>query len=138
MQSAVVYDQLYVGCNHDNPKSHFHNLRVIVNNLFLGKKFDKLDIIYLDRNRIFQTNAGISIIQKIDRIMGWFNLQYMKMHKNFEIIDINSLIKSFLKDSVKNKYLYEFISKFYELSNHKVRIIFTSNYELYKNDFIFC
>lgn len=129
LQSPIVFDQLYVGCNPESPKIGSPDLRVNVNNPFSGKRFDELDVLYLDRNRLFQTKTGNFNDTKFDRLMGDFNTQYIKKHKNSNIPDINSKVKSLLKDGAENKYLNDAIIKFYELSGHKVRLDFISNYE---------
>lgn len=132
LQSPVVFDQLFVSCDPENPKSSSPDLRISVNNLFSGKRFDELDVLYLDRNRLFQTKTGSFNDTKFDRLMGDFNTQYIKKHKGNKIPDINSSIKNFLKDSAKNKYLNQAITKFFELSDHKIRLDFINNYEPFK------
>lgn len=132
LQSPVVFDQLYVSCDPENPKSSSPDLRISVNNPFSGKRFDELDLLYLDRNRLFQTKTGSFNDTKFDRLMGDFNTQYIKKHKGNKIPDINSSIKKILKDSAENKYLNRAITKFFELSDHKIRLDFINNYEPFK------
>ena len=91
-----------------------------------------MDVLYLDRNRLFQTKTGSFNDTKFDRLMGDFNTQYIKKHKGNKIPDINSSIKNFLKDSAENKYLNQAITKFFELSDHKIRLDFINNYEPFK------
>lgn len=61
--------------------------------------------------------------------MADFNAQYLNKHKDESIPDINSIIKSELKESIKNEFLNEAIKKFSELSNLNIRLDFFNNNE---------
>ena len=129
LQSPVVYDQLYVGVDLKNPKLGSPDLRISVNNPFSGKRFDEIEVLYLDKNRLFQTKSGNFNDTKFDRLMKDFNSQYIKKYKEDKIPDINNSIKNQLKDSVKNIYLNDAIKKFNELSKLNIRLDFINNYE---------
>lgn len=129
LQSPVVSDQLYIGVDLTNPKSGSPDLRVNVFNPFSGKRFDDLEILYLDRNRLFQIKSGSFSETKFDKLMADFNAQYLNKHKDESIPDINSIIKSELKESIKNEFLNEAIKKFSELSNLNIRLDFFNNNE---------
>lgn len=53
--TPVVYDQQYISNNAEKPKKGSPDLRLSVNNPFSGKRFNETDILYLDKNRLFQT-----------------------------------------------------------------------------------
>ncbi|OGY07598.1 MAG: hypothetical protein A2694_02735 [Candidatus Blackburnbacteria bacterium RIFCSPHIGHO2_01_FULL_40_17] len=53
-------------------------MRVSVNNPFKGKRFSENDVLFLDRNRLFQTRSGNFNTTRFDRLMEDFSYQYLK------------------------------------------------------------
>ena len=56
--NPIVFDQQYISNNPEKPKKGSPDLRLSVNNPFSGKRFNQTDILYLDKNRLFQTKTG--------------------------------------------------------------------------------
>lgn len=133
LQSMVVYDQLFIKINsEDKPKDGSPDLRLSVNNPFAGKRFNDTDVVYLDKNRLFQTKSGTYNETKFDRLMEDFNYQYNKKSKTIE--DLNAYLnENVKKDKVENDFLAEAIKKFEEISEYKVQLDFIDNYLPYKN-----
>ncbi len=132
LQSMVVHDQIFLKVNPDKPKDGSPDLRLSVNNPFSGKRFNDTDMVYLDKNRLFQTKSGTYNETKFDRLMQDFNFQYNKKSKNIEDLNIylNETIK---KDKVENDFLAEAIKKFEEISEYKVQLDFIDNHQPFNN-----
>lgn len=129
LHSMVVYDQLFIKINsEDKRKDGSPDLRLSVNNPFAGNGFNDTDVVYLDKNRLFQTKSGTYNETKFDRLMEDFNYQYNKKSKTIE--DLNENVK---KDKVENDFLAEAIKKFEEISEYKIQLDFIDNYLPYRN-----
>ncbi len=128
----LACDQTYISVDKAKPKPNSPDLRLAVNNPFSGKRFNELDLIYLDKSRIFQIKSGKNNATRFDRIMNDFNFQYNKNSDN--INDINLTIKTIVaKDKVKNEYLSNATQKFKEISNIDIKLDLIDNYMPYEN-----
>ena len=78
LQSPIVFDQYYISKDPTKPKPGSPDLRLSVNNPFSGKRFNDTDILFLDKNRIFQIKSGNYNNTRFDRLMSDFNTQYVK------------------------------------------------------------
>ena len=58
LSSIIVNDQKFIRVDPSKPKDNSPDLRVNVNNPFKGKRFSENDVLFLDRNRLFQTRSG--------------------------------------------------------------------------------
>ena len=130
--SPIVYDQLYISSNSDKPKKGSPDLRLTVNNPYSEKRFNETDILYLDRNRLFQTRTGTYNNTRFDRLMSDFNFQYIKNTDNIEDlnIELNNKVK---KDKIENAFLENAIKKFQTISGYHVWLDFIDNYRPFKN-----
>lgn len=130
--SPIVYDQLYISSNPDKPKKGSPDLRLSVNNPYSGKRFNETDILYLDKNRLFQTRTGTYNNTRFDRLMSDFNFQYIKNTNNIEDlnIELNNKVK---KDKIENAFLENAIKKFQTISGYHVWLDFIDNYRPFKN-----
>lgn len=130
--TPVVTEQYYISKNPDKPVSTSPELRVSVPSSFGSKRYNGTDILYLDRNRLFQTRSGTYNSTRFDRIMNDFNFQYNKNTEEFENLndDLNKKIKL---DKIENKYLEEAINKFSEISGYRVKLDFINNYLPFSN-----
>lgn len=130
--TSVVCDQQFLKSDPLKPKDGSPDLRLSVNNPFSGKRFNDTDILYLDRNRLFQTRTGTYNTTRFDRIMEDFNFQYNKGTENIE--DLNqSLNEKVKKGKIENKYLETAIDEFEKISNYRVQLDFIDNYKPFKN-----
>lgn len=131
LSTPVVYDQLFLKVDPNKPKDNSPDLRLSVNNPFSGKRFNDTDILYLDKNRLFQTRSGTYNSTRFDRIMNDFNFQYIKNSKQLEDLnkDLNEKIK---RDKIENKFLEDAINEFENLSSYKVQLDFIDNYNPFK------
>jgi predicted ATP-binding protein involved in virulence len=131
LSSTVVSDQKFIPVNPAKPSSNSPDLRVSVNNPFKGKRFSDNDILFLDKNRLFQTRSGNFNSTRFDRLMEDFSYQYLK-----NVSPINELNEELdlkvRKDIVDNTFLTSAITKFEELSGVSVKLDFLDNYLPYK------
>lgn len=130
--TPVVHDQQFIKSNPDKPKDGSPDLRLSVNNPFSGKRFNDTDILYLDKNRLFQTRSGTYNNTRFDRIMDDFNFQYNKNSES--IVDLNQGLNEIVKKGkIQNKYLETAIDKFESISGYRVQLDFLNNYAPFKN-----
>lgn len=134
LSSIVVNDQKFIKVDPTKPADNSPDLRVNVNNPFKGKRFNENDILFLDKNRLFQTRSGNFNITRFDRLMEDFSYQYLKSVEDVENLndDLDEKIK---KDKVKNDFLAEAVKKFEEISGSQIKLDFLDNYEPFKNAF---
>jgi len=133
LSSIVVNDQNFIRVDPLKPKDNSPDLRVSVNNPFKGKRFSENDVLFLDRNRLFQTRSGNFNTTRFDRLMEDFSYQYLKKATIENLNDdLDSKIK---KDKVENKFLSEAVKKFQEISGSQIKLDFLDNYEPFKNAF---
>ena len=129
--SLTLTDQLYISTNDEKPKPNSPDLRVSVTNSFGTRRYNDLDVLYLDKNRLYQTRAGMYNSTRFDRIMEDFNFQYNKNNDNVE--NLNIMLNSKIKKNLENKYLEEAINRFYEISGYNIKLNFIDNYLPFKN-----
>lgn len=115
LSSSIVSDQKFISCDPNKPKENSPDLRVAVNNPFKGKRFSENDIIFLDKNRLFQTKTGNFNGTRFDRLMSDLNHQYLKSLEG----DITNLNQEFFDKKIKEKkvengFLVDAIQKFKE------------------------
>ncbi len=134
LSSIVVNDQKFIKVDPDKPKDNSPDLRVNVNNPFKGKRFNENDVLFLDRNRLFQTRSGNFNTTRFDRLMEDFNYQYVK---KVSIENLNEdLDNKIKKDKVENNFLSQAVKKFQEISGSQIKLDFLDNYEPFKNAFL--
>ena len=131
--SPIVYDQKYISCDPNKPDKNSPDLRISVNNPFSGKRFNETDILYLDKNRLFQTKSGTYNNTRFDRLMNDFNFQYIKNSETIE--DLNAGLNETIKKDKKisNDFLGNAIKDFEDISGYKVWLDFIDNYRPFKN-----
>lgn len=129
--SLTMTDQLYISIDAEKPKPGSPDLRVSVANSFGTKRYNELDVLYLDKNRLYQTRAGIYNSTRFDRIMDDFNFQYYKKNENIE--NLNTILNDKIKKGLENKFLEEAINKFYDISGYSIKLDFIDNYLPFKN-----
>ena len=123
-------DQLYISTDDEKPKPGSPDLRMKVTNSFGTKRFNELDVLYLDKNRLYQTRAGTYNDTRFDRIMDDFNFQYYKNQDNVE--NLNTMLNEKIKKELSNKNLEKAINKFKEISGHSLKLDFIDNYLPFK------
>lgn len=134
LSSIVVNDQKFIKVDPNKPKDNSPDLRVNVNNPFKGKRFNENDVLFLDRNRLFQTRSGNFNTTRFDRLMEDFNYQYVK---KVSIENLNEdLDNKIKKDKVENNFLSQAVKKFQEISGSQIKLDFLDNYEPFKNAFL--
>lgn len=133
LSSIVVSDQKFIKTDPSKPKDGSPDLRVNVNNPFKGKRFGENDVLFLDKNRLFQTKSGNFNTTRFDRLMEDFNFQYLK---GAVITNLNEdLDEKVKKDKVENNFLVEAIKKFQEISGHQIKLDFLDNHKPFKDAF---
>lgn len=102
-----------------------------MNNPFSGKRFSENDIIFLDKNRYYQTKTGSFNQTRFDRLMEDFDYQYIK--GSTDIADINAVFSSEVKKvKVSNDFLTEAINEFHSITGIAVKLEFIENYHPFK------
>ncbi|MBQ9266966.1 MAG: AAA family ATPase [Clostridia bacterium] len=132
LQSMSVHDQIFLKVNPDKPKDGSPDLRLSVNNPFSGKRFNDTDVVYLDKNRLFQIKSGTYNETKFDRLMEDFNYQYYKNTDTIEDLNVY-LNENVKKGKIENDFLADAIKKFEEISDYKVQLDFINNYQPFDN-----
>lgn len=134
LSSVIVNDQKFIKADGEiKPKDGSPDLRVNVNNPFKGQRFNENDVLYLDRNRTFQTRSGTFNPTRFDRIMEDFDYQYVK--KETKIKNISEIIKSKITKNSENKLLDEAIEKFEEFSKIKLSLNILDNWKPFNKAF---
>ena len=135
LSSIVVSDQKFIKVDPAKPPDNSPDLRVNVNNPFKGKRFNQNDVLFLDRNRLFQTRSGNFNTTRFDRLMEDFSYQYLKSLES-AIANLNDELNDKIKkDKVNNKFLSEAVKKFEEISGSQIKLDFLDNCEPFKNAF---
>lgn len=133
LSTMVVSDQKFISIDPNKPKESSPDLRVSVNNPFKGKRFSDNDVLFLDKNRLFQTRSGNFNRTRFDRLMEDFSLQYVKKTTSTNLND--DLDEKIKKDKVENNFLSNAIKKFQEISGSSIKLDFLDNYAPFKNAF---
>lgn len=128
--SLIMTDQLYISTDEEKPKPESPDLRMAVTNSFGTRRFNELDVLYLDKNRLYQTRSGTYNDTRFDRIMDDFNFQYFNKHATVE--NLNTGLNEKIKKELSNKNLEDAINKFKEISGHSLKLDFIDNYLPFK------
>ena len=135
LSSIVVNDQKFIRVDPKKPADTSPDLRVNVNNPFKGKRFNENDVLFLDRNRLFQTRSGNFNTTRFDRLMEDFSYQYLKSAEA-GIANLNDDLENKIKKGkVENNFLSEAVKKFQDISGSQIKLDFLDNYEPFKNAF---
>jgi hypothetical protein len=136
LSSIVVNDQKFIQVDPAKPAEGSPDLRINVNNPFKGKRFSENDVLFLDRNRLFQTRSGNYNTTRFDRLMEDFSYQYLNKSVEAGITNLNDdLDDKIKKEKVENSFLTEAVKKFEEISGSQIRLDFLDNYEPFKGAF---
>jgi len=131
LSSIVVTDQLFIKADPEKPKDGSPDLRVSVNNPFSGKRYSENDVVFLDKNRYYQTKTGSFNRTRFDRLMEDFDYQYIKGCTN--VADINDVFSSEVeKVKVANDFLSEAINEFRDITSISVKLELVDNHHPFK------
>lgn len=134
LSTIVVNDQKFLRSDSSSsPSDDSPDLRVNVNNPFKGQRFNENDILFLDKNRVFQTRTGTYNPTRFDRLMEDFSYQYIKKQTSME--DLNSKIAE-ISDDVENEFLKNAIDKFEEISGTSLTLNFIENWQPFIKAFL--
>lgn len=132
--SIIVSDQLFIKTNPDKPADNSPDLRLSVNNPFIGKRFNENDVIFLDRNRYNQIKSGMFNQTRFDRMLEDLDYQYIKGSDS--ISDINNIIsENVKKGNISNSFLNSTIKEFSDITGIPIKLDFISNYRPFKDAF---
>jgi predicted ATP-dependent endonuclease of OLD family len=136
LASMVVTDQKYIKADGETkPADNTPDLRLSVNNPWSGSRFNDIDYLILDKNRVYQTRKGSYNDTRFDRIMDDLNSQYIQKENN--PIDCNESIKEV--KNLENKGLTIGISdailKFAEISGNTLKLKLIDNWKPFSNAF---
>lgn len=135
LSSIVVNDQKFIKVDPDKPKDNSPDLRVNVNNPFMGKRFSENDILFLDRNRTYQTRTGNFNTTRFDRLMEDLSRQYLK-RKEESVANLNKTLGVEVGEGeVENEFLAQALKKFFEFSGKKLSLDYIDNHEPFKRAF---
>ena len=136
LSKIVVTDRKFIRADGETkPEDGKPDLRIDVNNPWKGSRFSENDVLFLDKNRTFQTRTGTYNPTRFDRLMEDLNYQYIKANEEQGLTDLNALLSPALEAST-NEDLIEAISKFKEISDIDVKFGLIDNWEPFKNAFM--
>jgi hypothetical protein len=134
LSSIIVTDQQYIRADGETkPEDSKPDLRVAVNNPWKGPRFSENDILFLDRNRTYQTRLGTYNPTKFDRLMEDFDYQYIKQESN--PIDCDGLLGD-AKVGIQNQFIKSAIDKFQEISGKTLSLSLIDSWQPFKNGFL--
>lgn len=133
LSSILVTDQRFIRADGETkPEDGKPELRTSVNNPWRGKRFRETDILYLDKNRTFQTRSGTYNQTRFDRLMEDYGHKFLKNIPNPPDYD-----KAFTEKIAPNDntYLTKAVEKFKEVAGFEVRLSTIDNFEPFKSGF---
>ncbi len=134
LSKIAVSDQHFIKADGlTKPDDNHPDLRVNVNNPFSGKRFNENDILYLDRNRIYQTRSGTYSPTRFDGLMEDFNYQYIKNQK--EINDFNEELNQKIANEIENVFLEKAKLKLAQLSGIDLSLYYIDNWKPFSKAF---
>ncbi len=134
LSSIIVTDQKFIKAEgQTKPTDGSPDLRINVNNPFSGQRFNENDIIYLDKNRTFQTRSGVYNSTRFDRLMEDFDYQNIKGQKT--IPDLNEDINIKVAIDIENDFFDSAIDKFKTFSGIDLSLNFLDNWKPYNKAF---
>lgn len=135
LSSILVTDRKFIRADGESkPKDDSPDLRIDVMNPYKGSRFNENDYLYLDKNRLFHIRSGSFNPTRFDKLMEDFNFQYItRSGKNPE--DLSGKIWEGLKDKFENKFLYQAIEKFNNITGYNISLEFLSNWTPFENSF---
>ena len=136
LASMVVTDQKYIKADGETkPKENTPDLRLSVNNPWSGSRFNEIEYLILDKNRIFQTRKGTYNDTRFDRIMEDLNYQYIQKENN--PTDCNDSLKEVKSLEIKGVIvgISEAIAKFSEVSGKHLNLKLIDNWKPFTNAF---
>jgi predicted ATP-dependent endonuclease of OLD family len=142
LSSIIVSDQKFLKADGEvKPRDGAADLRVGVNNPWLGQRFSENDILFLDEKRTFQTRSGVYNTTRFDRLMEDFDLQYIKSNGEFREDERMENYKKIddrlqdIKNVVDNNFLREAIQKFSEISGETVALNYINSWSPHSKAF---
>lgn len=133
LSSTVVSDQRFIRADGETkPEDGKPDLRLKVNNPWKGSRFSENDIVYLDKNRLFQIRSGTYNTTRFDRIMEDYNYRHIKENSPIEDLDDDLAAKVF---SFENEHLKKALDKFEELYGQTLSLNLINNYAPFTNAF---
>lgn len=104
LSSIVVFDTKFIIANNQKKPNNNNNpdLRVNVNNSWSGTRFSENDVLFLDKNRTYQTRSGTYNQTRFDGLMEDFDYQYLSQENR--PIDFSEKLQETL-DGVSSEFL---------------------------------
>lgn len=136
LSSTTVTDQKFIKADGETkPKENSPDLRLSVSNPWAGSRFNEIEYLILDRNRVFQTKKGTFNETRFDKIMENFNFQYLQKEGNpFDCNNGLKNVKEFESKGVAEG-LSEAVNKFSEISHHQLKLKLIDNWKPFTNAF---
>jgi AAA15 family ATPase/GTPase len=133
LSSIVVNDQKYIRADGETkPEEGKPDLRVGVNNPWSGSRFNENDVLFLDKNRTYQTRSGTHNPTRFDRLMEDLDFQYLKQESS--PIDCNEKLKE-VSNNIENEFLKKAIHKFQEISGENLTLAHMNNWRPHSKAF---
>jgi len=134
LSSVVVSDQKFIRADGQaRPADGNPDLRVNVNNPFSGQRFNENDVIYLDRNRTFQTRSGTYNPTRFDKLMEDFDYQYIKGEET--INDLNTRLEETIERNVENEFMSNALQKFEMMTGITISLNYIDNWKPFNKAF---
>lgn len=127
--NTIVSDQKFIRADWETkPDDNSPDIRISVNNPFKWVRFNENEILFLDKNRTYQTRSWTYATTKFDRLMERLNYQYIK-NSNGDIEDLNWNFNE------TTDFLNNAIQKFNELCWFNLSLSVINNRTPYKKAF---
>lgn len=136
LSSMIVTDQKYIKADGETkPKDNAPDLRLSVSNPWSGSRFNEIEYLILDKNRIFQTRKGTYNDTRFDRLMEDLNYQYIQ--KENHPVNCNEKLDEVRNADYKGVIsgLSEAMFKFEAISGNKVKLKLLDNWKPFLNAF---
>ncbi|MDD3734967.1 MAG: AAA family ATPase [Candidatus Pacebacteria bacterium] len=133
LSPVIVSDQEFIPADGEtNVRTDGPDVRVSVNNPFIGPRFKENDILYLGESRIYQTRFGTAKKTRFDHLMEDFDFQYLQ---GVGPQDLSFTVKSGIGVEIQNTFLKKAIDKFKEISNAPITLEILNNYHPFRYAF---
>ncbi len=133
LSSMIVTDQQYIRADgQTKPKDNSPELRLSVNNPWSGSRFNEIEYLILDKNRIFQTRKGTYNDTRFDRLMEDLNYHYIQQHDNIPS-DCNDSISTLL--GIENSSISQVVQRFADLTGNTLQLNVIDDWSPYTNAF---
>jgi len=135
LSSVVKAYRWFIPADGENIRDGSPDLRVDVDNPYKGRRFKENDVLYLDKNRIYQIHSGTYKNTRFDRLMEDFNYQYID-GQNRNVKNLSDQLNKEVKAKIGNKFLAKAVKKFEAMTGISITLELIDNHMPFENAFL--